>query len=113
MALFPNAQVRHLPHLFSNHCPLLIQTEIDVGNPQFKCFQFESWWVLEETFELRVRDLQGEGDEDVLTKLDRVREGLDKWAQEIRCKNRGVKKELSRKLEVLLEEDKMMTILQS
>lgn len=84
ITLFPNAMVHHLPHSFSDHYPLLIQLEQDGYNLRPKCFHFEAWWVLEETFEQVVRNLQEEGDDDILIKLERVRASLGRWAMETR-----------------------------
>lgn len=54
---FPQYSLRYLPHSFSDHCPLLIDTE-DVGiGRQSNRFRSEVWWVLEESCEAEIRKL--------------------------------------------------------
>ncbi|KAA3470848.1 reverse transcriptase [Gossypium australe] len=55
MSMFPEANIKHLVHSTSDHCPLLITTikEEYISRPEN--FKFEAWWVLEETFEAEVK----------------------------------------------------------
>ncbi|KAA3452465.1 reverse transcriptase [Gossypium australe] len=54
-SLFPDFIIQHLPHSFSDHCPILINTEYKVRRTWGESFRFEAWWVLEETFLEEVR----------------------------------------------------------
>ncbi|KAA3476682.1 Endonuclease/exonuclease/phosphatase [Gossypium australe] len=51
--IFPNYSLRHLPHFFSNHCPLLVETR----GRSLSQFCFESWWVLKESYDEEIRKL--------------------------------------------------------
>ncbi|KAK5793162.1 hypothetical protein PVK06_034300 [Gossypium arboreum] len=47
--LFPSFSLRHLPHSFFDHCPLLIETEVRGRESRIDCFCFEAWWALEDS----------------------------------------------------------------
>ncbi|KAA3462610.1 reverse transcriptase [Gossypium australe] len=92
--LFPNFIIQHLPHSFSDHCPLLINTDSRVRQQQGKSFRFEAWWVLEDTFFEKVRLSWGGSSGDLLDKLEIL-------------KDKKLKKEvLTTKLAALLEADR-------
>lgn len=43
LTMFPSYSIKHLPHSFSDHCPILIKTTIDIRRTTPKPFRFESW----------------------------------------------------------------------
>lgn len=43
LQLFPECSLGHLSHSFSNHCPLLIQTEYEGLRRRNSRFRFEAW----------------------------------------------------------------------
>ncbi|XP_040960419.1 uncharacterized protein [Gossypium hirsutum] len=102
--LFPDFQLQHLPHTFSDHYPLLVNTKECRERTQ-KSFKFEAWWVLEDSFLNTVKDIWEHSEGDFLSKLDSMKEGLERWASQIRF-SRKVKKLLSSKLVSLLEEER-------
>lgn len=54
LSIFPNAQIRHLPHTISDHCPLLINLNDQTWHG-VKKFRFKVWWTLEDSFECVVQ----------------------------------------------------------
>lgn len=82
ITLFPEVKVQHLVHLFSNHCPLLINTgryEEQLGNNNFK---FEAWWSLEESFINEVKSLWEQPSRELLQKLENWKKRIEEvgWA---------------------------------
>lgn len=55
--LFPSYSVKHLPHNFSDHCPLFVKTVNDGIRKSPRPLCFESWWFLEEFYEEDIRHL--------------------------------------------------------
>ncbi|KAK5826815.1 hypothetical protein PVK06_021747 [Gossypium arboreum] len=106
LALFPDYQIRHLSHSFSDHCPLLINTKCKDSRCVERRFKFEAWWVLEESFIGEVKSIWENSSEDLLNKLQRVKRGLQKWAVRIRYSRKAKKEMLHLKLTKLLEEDR-------
>ncbi|KAA3469681.1 reverse transcriptase [Gossypium australe] len=105
-SLFPDFIVHHLPHSFSDHCPILINTENNVRKQQRENFRFEAWWVLEKTFIEEVKMSWGTSAGDLLNKLATLKKDLTRWAHQIR-RNRNLKKNiLTAKLAKLLEADR-------
>ncbi|KAA3480199.1 reverse transcriptase [Gossypium australe] len=101
-SLFPDFIVYHLPHSFSDHCPILINTENNVRKQQRENFRF----VLEETFIEEVKMSWSSSTGDLLHKLSTLKKDLTRWAQQIRG-NRNLKKNiLTAKLAKLLEADR-------
>ncbi|KAK5824497.1 hypothetical protein PVK06_019272 [Gossypium arboreum] len=54
--LFPEYEVQHLTHYFSDHCPVLIQTMSNVKSTGGNIFRFESWWVTEPSCEEIIKE---------------------------------------------------------
>ncbi|KAA3479889.1 reverse transcriptase [Gossypium australe] len=105
-SLFPNSLIQHLPHSFSDHCPLLINITYRARRLVNKNFKFEAWWVLEETFLEEVRRIWENSTGDLVSNLENMKGGLESWASQIR-RNRKMKIEvLTSKLTTLLESDK-------
>lgn len=50
-SFFPCGQIRHFSHLMSDHYPLLVSLVKERNNIGIKRFHFETWWIMEETFE--------------------------------------------------------------
>ncbi|KAA3468409.1 reverse transcriptase [Gossypium australe] len=67
--LFPDFIIQHLPHFFSDHCPILINIENNVRRNQGESFRFEAWWILEDTFLEEVKMSWGASSGDLLNKL--------------------------------------------
>ncbi|KAA3482842.1 reverse transcriptase [Gossypium australe] len=98
-------QIRHLPHSFLDHCPLLITTRREVNRQVERKFKFEAWWVMEESFLGKVKSTWDNSTGDLLHKLDCVRRGLQNWADGIRH-SKKIKEVLHLKLAKLLEEER-------
>ncbi|KAA3468467.1 Exo_endo_phos domain-containing protein [Gossypium australe] len=62
--LFPMGSVQHLPHSFSDHCPLLVHTD--------------TWWTLEDSFEEALKDIWESSSGTLVDKLKTVQTGLKK-----------------------------------
>lgn len=50
LQIFLEFQIQHLPHTFSNHCPLLVHTKKECRERVHKEFKFKAWWDLEDSF---------------------------------------------------------------
>ncbi|MBA0754246.1 hypothetical protein Gogos_020267 [Gossypium gossypioides] len=57
LSLFSKFQIRHMSHSFSDHCPLFIITKQEDKGRINRSFKFEAWWVLEESFISKVRNI--------------------------------------------------------
>ncbi|KAK5795343.1 hypothetical protein PVK06_036605 [Gossypium arboreum] len=64
-----------------------------------KRFQFETRWVMEESFEEEVKSICQLTSGDMLAKLEGVRKGLVRWVSFVRNKREDFKRDLTRKLE--------------
>lgn len=106
VSLFPEYQIRHLPHSFSDYCPLLLITKREIKKVVQRKYKFEAWWVLEESFMATVRNIWSTSTGDLLHKLDCVRRGLQNWADGIRYSRKIKKEVLHLKLTKLLEEER-------
>lgn len=90
--LFSNYEVQNLPHLFSDHCPILIKTEINSAHDGRNRFKFESWWLMEPNCADVIRQLWDEKSGDAFAKLENLRAGLQKWRRSIKyTKDRKMK----------------------
>ncbi|KAA3460833.1 reverse transcriptase [Gossypium australe] len=105
-SLFPDFIIQHLPHSFSDHCLILINTEGNVKRQRGESFRFEAWWVLEKTFFQEVKTSWGASSGDLLNKLAILKGQLTRWANKIRQNRKRKKEILISKLEKLLEEDR-------
>lgn len=81
---FPCYFIRHIPHSFLDHCPLLMDTlghkDGFVERRKFP-FRFNSEWILEGTFEVQLKRIWGSSNDDILRKLARLGNGLIEWAK--------------------------------
>ncbi|KAA3466681.1 reverse transcriptase [Gossypium australe] len=103
MKLFPLGIVQHLPYSYSDHCPLLLNTEKSVAFIGSKRFHFEAWWTMEESFEGVVKESWESGTRPLMEKLERLQFFLKEWTRAKEKEKEGLKKELTQKLELLLE----------
>ncbi|GMI66861.1 hypothetical protein HRI_000355400 [Hibiscus trionum] len=56
--LFPHFNLSHMPHSFSDHCPLLLNTDSRQRSPNLVShFRLEASWLLENSCEDEVRRL--------------------------------------------------------
>ncbi|GMI95338.1 hypothetical protein HRI_003203100 [Hibiscus trionum] len=95
--LFPDFSLKHLSHTFSDHCPLLLDTNKGLmGPPDQWVFRFEASWLLERTCELEVKRLWGASSGHLLHRLEYLKTGLWKWATALR-RNRRHKESMLRK----------------
>lgn len=106
LSLFLKFQIRHMPHSFSDHCPLFITTKHEDNGRINRSFKFEAWWVLEETFILEVRYIWEITTRDLLSKFESLKRGLKKWAEKIQYSRKGKKDALILKLEKLVENER-------
>ncbi|KAA3472533.1 reverse transcriptase [Gossypium australe] len=106
MNLFPGGNVRHLTHSISDHCPLLIHTGNEENFCRISSFKFEAWWTLEESFEQEVRKSWESLNGSISKKLGRLQHSLTRWASLVKMRRDGVKKELTKELETLLNGDR-------
>ncbi|KAA3480752.1 reverse transcriptase [Gossypium australe] len=91
----------HLPHSFSDHGPLLIHTVQSIYGSRRYRFQFEAWWVLEESFMSEVENIWRSATGDLLNKLETLKKGLIEWVMRVRRHKEGIKKILKNILEDL------------
>lgn len=103
--LFPSISLRHLPHSYSDHCPLLLQLKQELGR-KVRHFRFETWWTLEDSFEAEVRQLWGSSVGPIDSKLNALQLGLCCWEKRIKQANRGIKEMLTKKLKALMVADR-------
>ncbi|KAA3470307.1 reverse transcriptase [Gossypium australe] len=68
MGLFPCAMFQHLPHSFSDHCPLFIRTDQGTYDLARMRFHFEALWVMEDSFEGVVGNIWESTSGDLLNK---------------------------------------------
>ncbi|GMI97500.1 hypothetical protein like AT1G43760 [Hibiscus trionum] len=100
--LFPEFQLKHLSHSFSDHCPLLLNTKSGHSmNKKTWHFRFEASWLLEESCEEEVNNLWLTFRGGFLERLHFTCNGLDAWFKKIRKEKRITKKDLTEKLERL------------
>lgn len=106
ITLFPEFQVRHMSHSFSDHCPLLITTKQEEKRRIIRSFKFEAWWVLEESFISKVKGIWETATSDLLSKMESLNRGLKKWADKIQKSRKGKKMALISKLDSLEENER-------
>ncbi|KAA3461526.1 reverse transcriptase [Gossypium australe] len=90
--LFPKGTVYHLPHSMSDHCPLVINTMSErtpVRNSQFNVQQ--SW---------------DSSSGSIVEKLESLQRDLKEWESSIKKGKEGLKKKLSKDLELLMAEER-------
>lgn len=69
-------------------------------------FRFKAWWILEDSFEMKVKRLWSSVEGHLVTKFRYLQHGLTIWAKRVRNKRNGLKDDLFQKLEVLLGKDR-------
>ncbi|KAA3483658.1 reverse transcriptase [Gossypium australe] len=106
MSMFPKANIQHLVHSTSDHCPLLITTNKEENRSKWETFKFEAWLVMEETFEVEVKLMWETASDDLLQKLEYRKIGLKKWATRIRLSRKRKKELLTSKLSDLMEAER-------
>lgn len=78
MNVFPNAWIKHFPHSFSNHCPLLLNTARDKGVRKATTFKFEEWWTLEKSLEGEIKRIWDKFVGSIFDKMESLSIGLIK-----------------------------------
>ncbi|KAL0285634.1 UNVERIFIED_CONTAM: hypothetical protein Sangu_2770100 [Sesamum angustifolium] len=81
--IYPNASIKHLPAIASDHCPLLLLTQNDHSQGP-KPFFFEEMWLRDETCEEVVANNwfsppTGNPHEQIHLRLKKLRQELRKW----------------------------------
>ncbi|KAK5811740.1 hypothetical protein PVK06_027104 [Gossypium arboreum] len=99
--LFPTYSLRHLPHSFSDHYLLLIETKVGGMGKRSRMFHFEVWWVLEESYEEEIRKLWEGSLGSFQNRILTLANGLKCWAGKIKHKRGQDVKRLTRRLEEL------------
>ncbi|KAA3460789.1 reverse transcriptase [Gossypium australe] len=102
---FPNFSLRHLPHSFSDHCPLLVDTESEQKRNGHNKFRFESWWILEESCEEEIKKLWEGSAGSYQNRMTNLAKGLKMWGTTMQAKRKGEVKRLNRRLEELNDEE--------
>ncbi|XP_017632167.1 uncharacterized protein LOC108474680 [Gossypium arboreum] len=81
LQLFPTYSLKHLPHSFSDHSLLLIETKTNVVGRRMRRFYFESWWTLVDSCEEVIRKLWEDSSGSFLICMDYLADGLKGWAK--------------------------------
>ncbi|KAK5842665.1 hypothetical protein PVK06_005046 [Gossypium arboreum] len=90
---------------FSDHFPLLIETENAVLGRRPYRFHFKAWWTLEESCEAEIRKLWEESSSSFLNRMVNLTKGLKVWVGKIRHnRNREVNRFNKRLKELNCEE---------
>ncbi|KAK9025064.1 hypothetical protein V6N11_064963 [Hibiscus sabdariffa] len=85
--LFLNYILDHLTNSFSDHCPLLLSTCPNFGQPQqYWHFRFEASWLLESSCEAEVEHLWSSSVGTIPDCLLAVNLGLDRWLVKLKEK---------------------------
>ncbi|KAA3462404.1 reverse transcriptase [Gossypium australe] len=77
-----------------------------VANAEWTTFRFEAWWLLESTFEKLVMDSWKSLSGPLTDKLEGLKQRIIQWAFQIKKDRKGVKQNLYKQLNRLLEEDR-------
>lgn len=95
---FPHGHIQHLPYSHSDHFPLFILTEQESRKIHRVSFRFETWWLLESSFEKIVIDSWEKLTRPLPKKLKNLKQGILQWAIQIRKVRVGIKQKLSKKI---------------
>lgn len=57
MTLFPEVTIQHMSHSFLDYYPLFITTKRAENWVTTKAFKFEAWWIMEELFNEKVKNI--------------------------------------------------------
>lgn len=101
MTYFSNYSLVHLPHSFSDHCPLLVNTDKGCVNCHFTHFKFEAAWIIEESCKSKVWRLWNLTSGLVSHRLRMVSVRLDRWFESLRRTKALTNNELRNKLQQL------------
>ncbi|KAA3463501.1 reverse transcriptase [Gossypium australe] len=104
--IFPNYSLRHLLHSFSDHCPLLAETEDGRRRSNTPHFCFESWWVLEDSCEKEVKKLWEDSSGPYLNRMKSLTQGLKAWVDRMKFSHKGTAHRLNRRIEELNDEER-------
>ncbi|KAA3468935.1 reverse transcriptase [Gossypium australe] len=102
MDLFPDYQIEHLSHSFSDHCPLLLDTKGEGRmhiRQNARMFRFEFNWLLDSSFEDQVRSWWEGSAESIPNKLQLLRHNLLQWSRVKRKEEGHSRVQLEKKLE--------------
>ena len=81
--MFPSCIVKHAPHIISDHCPIVIDTDgmkTDKKNKAKRRFKFEAMWATEEECEVVIRETWNLNAEDFVGgKMQKTGEQLVQW----------------------------------
>lgn len=81
--MFPEAHVKHLPRVLSDHAPLLLSLQtIHIPDPSLKPFRFQAMWTLHLDYKFVLKSTWENLDASFLSKLDRVTVDLKVLAKE-------------------------------
>lgn len=77
---FPDAYIRHLPRLQSNHCPLLLTLHTTQSPcPSLRPFRFRSMWFLHHEFNSSTAEFWQQSTMPLDQKMDELRGHLQQW----------------------------------
>ncbi|KAA3483544.1 reverse transcriptase [Gossypium australe] len=101
--LFPLSILQHLPFSTSDHCPILLNTKKSLSSKRSGKFHFEAWWTMEEDLEKVIWNSWETNEGTLLEKLGKLQICLEEWSRKNRRHKEGLKRNLLKELEVLLE----------
>ncbi|KAA3474615.1 reverse transcriptase [Gossypium australe] len=104
--IFPNYSLRHLSYSFSDHCPLLVETKDGRRGKNPSRFHFESWWVLEESYEEEIKKLWEKSSGSYFNRMTALANGLKVWAGKMQFKHKGEVQRLNKRLEELNDNER-------
>ncbi|KAA3463112.1 reverse transcriptase [Gossypium australe] len=94
--------IDNLPFSFSDHCPLILNTNKSLHFTGSRKFHFEAWWTLEDSFEKVIREAWEVTGGSLLEKLRKLQICLEDWSSKNRQHREGLKKRLLQELEDLV-----------
>ncbi|GMJ02632.1 hypothetical protein HRI_003932400 [Hibiscus trionum] len=103
--LFPRYVLNHLSHSFSDHCPLLLNTQDGVNPNKTWHFRFEASWLLEDSCEPEVQKLWAASVGSIPKKLRQVGVGLENWFRKLKMARKITVKGLKEQLTQLCEQN--------
>ncbi|GMJ10541.1 hypothetical protein like AT1G43760 [Hibiscus trionum] len=106
--LFPQFRVSHIPHSFSDHCPVLVDTVGCASHnpvPTTNAFSFDANWVLEEDFEQLISTSWLSDQSSVPSKLERLALSIKSWCRGLRARRLRSNKVLRERLADLSLQD--------
>ncbi|KAA3477308.1 reverse transcriptase [Gossypium australe] len=106
LLLFPRGNIQHLTFSSSDHCPILLNTDIPTFLTGHRSFRFEAWWTIEDSFEGMIRKFWDSSSVPLMEKLTMLQIHFKKCAGSIKSKKNGLKRRLTKELESLLGKDR-------